>query len=183
MKYNTYNIGTQIVALVLAVAVVDAGVAVDRQAGNFAYGINTLPYVHHVLPYATFNPVVTEIKAADSKQTMKMEQIKLQVAQPYIAPVYTPFPVVATAVDGKDAVDAKKVETIATPYGYPANYFYGGYPFGPLIYPGTFGFFPLNAKSVTEVKPMETVAKAAETTEVKPADETKATETGVVYVA
>ncbi|XP_057369968.1 uncharacterized protein LOC130691082 [Daphnia carinata] len=133
-----------IALVVLALAVVDAGVVYDRQAGDFAYSINNVPYV---LPFA---PSLLSPIQKDNKDT---------------------------------AVDAKKFETpaIVTPQLYPITYVYGGYPnaFGSVGYP--FGVLPLNAKSVTEIKPVVTVVKAAETTGEKSAEKAKAP--AVTYVA
>ncbi|KAI9565969.1 hypothetical protein GHT06_009767 [Daphnia sinensis] len=162
-----------IAVVVLALAVVDAGVIYDGQAGNVAYSINTVPYA---LPYATplLNPTPTETKTADpAKNNEAIKFVYPQFAS------FVPAPLYGSAVVNKDAAaDAKKIETaaIATPYPYPTSFVYGGYPYAPVPFGYPYGVLPLNAKSVTEIKPV----KAAETTEEKAADKDKV---AVTYVA
>lgn len=153
----------QIVAAVLALAVVDAGIVYNRQQGaNFAYTVNSLPYVQHVLPYpAPFqlvNPVAADVKAVEPK--------KVETALPFVNPFFpfAPYPLINPVEISKATTEAKKVESVAlpSPYLYPSTYAYGAYPYGvgsPLVYPG-YGLLPLAAdepaKPVAEVnKPVE----------------------------
>ena len=144
----------------MALAVVDAGVVYNRQGSNFAYTVNSLPYVQHVLPYPVplqlVNPVAADVKAVEPK--------KVETALPFVNPFFplATYPLI-NPVEIKVATEPKKIETVAlpSPYLYPATYAYGAYPFGvgsPLVYPG-YGLLPVAAdeqvKPAAEEKPVE----------------------------
>lgn len=132
----------QFVAAVLALAVVDAGVVVDRKGGNFAYAVNTLPYVQHVLPYypaplhQLVNPVAAEVKA-----------VKPQTVLPFVNPFYpslAPYPLINPVQVKTDT------EAVPSPFLHRSPYAYSVLPFGFASNLVVAGYEPFPSVAVAE---------------------------------
>jgi hypothetical protein len=161
----------QFVAALLALAVVDAGVVVRRNGGNFAYTVNSPYYVPHALAHAT------------PSQLMNPDAADVKVFKPLAAPslINPHYPLLAQLINpvkGKTTTETEEfevspeVEEVApSPYLFPATYDHGIYPFGfasNLVHPG---FEPYPSVAIAEqLKEVDEVAQVTGEAEVNPVE-------------
>ena len=142
-------------------AVVDAGVVINRNGGNFAYAVNSLPY--YPAPLQVVTPVAAEMK----------------FVQPFVNPYFTsfaPYPLI-NPVQVKSETEPENYENIETipmtsPILYPANpYTYSVLPFGfasSLVQAG-YEPFPVVVDE-KEAEVAQVAESAGEVTAVEPED-------------